>query len=85
MHGCFGSAQVTHTRCLTGAWRDVAAPISCLLAGCFLNEGARESLSRLAITPAKYDEGTLATNHNAATGERGYHNIPTVFSEVGEI
>ena len=27
------------------------------------------------ITPARYDEGTMATNHNAATGERGYHTI----------
>ena len=27
------------------------------------------------ITPARYDEGTLATNHNATTGERGYHNM----------
>ena len=50
-----------------------------------LNEGARKSWSRQAIAPAKYDEGTFTTNHNAATGERGYHNIPTVFSEVGEI
>ena len=47
---------------------------SCLLARCLLNEGATESSSRQAITPARYDEGTLATNHNAATGETGYHN-----------
>ena len=26
------------------------------------------------MTPARYDEGTIATNHNAATGEREYHN-----------
>ena len=25
-------------------------------------------------TPARYDEGTLATHHNAAKGERGYHS-----------
>ena len=61
--GASGFAQVTHTRCLTGA------SISCLVAGCLLNEGARESSSRQA-TPPKYDEGTLATNYTAATGER---------------
>ena len=27
------------------------------------------------VTPARYDEETLATNYNALTGERGYHNI----------
>ena len=31
-----------------------------------MNEGA--------IRPARYDKGTLDTNHNAATGERGYGN-----------
>ena len=25
------------------------------------------------MTPAKYDEGTLATSHNVATEERGYY------------
>ena len=49
-----------------------------MLAGCFLNEGARHSSARQAITPAIYDEETLATNHVAATGERGYHNRPLV-------
>ena len=37
----------------------------------FMNEEARHSSERQAITPAtpaRYDEGTLATNHNAATG-----------------
>ena len=48
--------------------------VACLLAGCLLNKGARESSSRQAITPARYDEGILATNHNATTGERGHHN-----------
>ena len=41
---------------------------------------------RNATTPARYDEGTLATNHYAATGERGYHNIdqvPGIISFVG--
>ena len=33
------------------------------------------SSEKQAITPARYDEGTIATNHNTATGERGYHNI----------
>ena len=32
-----------------------------------MNEGA--------ITPARYDEGTLDINHNAATGGTGYHTI----------
>ena len=50
------------------------AVVGSLLAGCLLNEGARESSSRQAITPARYDEGTLAANHNAATGGRRYHN-----------
>ena len=44
--------------------------IGWLLAGCLLNEEARRSSSRQAIKPARYDEGTLAINHNAATGER---------------
>ena len=48
--------------------------VACLLAGCLLNKGARESSSRQAITPARYDEGKLATNHNTATEERGYNN-----------
>ena len=39
-----------------------------------LDEGARLSSERQAIMPARYDEGTMATNHNAATWERGYHN-----------
>ena len=70
------------TRSFTqGAWRmlgryTVVASISFLRAcfGCILNEGARESSSRQAITPARYDEGTLATNHNAAKGKGGYRN-----------
>ena len=37
---------------------------SYLLAGCLLNEGARESSSRQAITPVRYGEGTSTTNHN---------------------
>ena len=70
----FGSAMVTHTRCLTmleviGSWISC-----CLLARYPLDEGARISSERQAITPARFDGGTLATNHNAATGERGYHN-----------
>ena len=50
--------------------------LACLLTTCLLNEGVRESSSRQAIiiTPARHDEGTVATKHNAATGERGCHN-----------
>ena len=33
--------QVIYTRCLTGAWRNLVASISWLLAGCLLNEAAR--------------------------------------------
>ena len=44
------------------------------LARCLLNEGARRSSEKQAITPVRYDEGTIAINHNATTGERGYHN-----------
>ena len=36
--------------------------------------GDRILTSRQAMTPARYEEGTLATNHNAATRGRGYHN-----------
>lgn len=32
------------------------------------DEEASKYSFRQAITPAKYDEGTLATNNNAATG-----------------
>ena len=57
------------TQGATGTWRDVVAClVACLLAGYFVNEGARGSSSRQAITPAKYDEETLATNHNAVQG-----------------
>ena len=44
--------------------------VAVCLARCLLNEGARRSSEKQAITPARYDEGTNATNHNAATGER---------------
>ena len=49
-----------------------------------LNEEARRSSERLAITPARYDEGTIATNHKATTWERGYHHIITIahFPEI---
>ena len=40
--------------------------------------GARHSSEKQAITPARYDEGMFATNHNAAAGERGYHNITQI-------
>ena len=41
------------------------------LSRCLLNGGARRSSETHAITPARYDKGTIATNHTAATGERG--------------
>ena len=45
---------------------------SCLLTRRVSSERAGEkSSSRQAITPARYDERTLAKKHNAATGERG--------------
>ena len=46
--------------------------VAAYLAGCLLNEGASRSPGRQAITPARYEEGALVTNLNAATGERGY-------------
>ena len=49
--------------------------VAVCLARCLLNEGARSSSERQAITPAKYDDGGIATNRNAATGEGGYRNI----------
>ena len=41
-----------------------------------MNEGARHSSKRQAISPTGCDEGTLITpNRNAAIiGETGYHN-----------
>ena len=46
--------------------------VVCLLAGCLLNKGARESPIRAGEDAlAWYAEGRFATNHNAATGERG--------------
>ena len=32
-------------------------------------------IGEAATTPARYDEGTLATDQHTATGGRGYHNI----------
>ena len=37
-----------------------------------------------AKTPARYDEGALATNHNAATEERTYHNTSPPWRAVYE-
>ena len=37
-------------------------------------KGRGAHTKKQAIAPAMYDEGTIATNHNAATGERGYHD-----------
>ena len=46
--------------------------VATCLARSLVNEGARHSSERQAIRPARYGEGTLATDHNAATGDRGY-------------
>ena len=51
---------------------DVVASISCLLARRMLFERRGERAQ--AMTPARFDEGILATDHNTVTGERGYHN-----------
>ena len=71
----FGSALVSHSRCLT-MLKVIGSCISCCSPRQMSSERWGEALTRKrqAITPARYDEGTLATNHNAATGERGYHN-----------
>ena len=79
--GASRSLQVTHRRCLTDArnmW--LLGLLTCLLAGCLLHDGARQSSSRqaLAITPARFDEVTLGTNHNAVTRERGYCSTTVV-------
>ena len=66
-------SSITH-KVLDKCLEVVVVYISSLLAGCLLNKGARGSSFRQATTPARYDEGTLATNHNAATGRRGYHD-----------
>ena len=66
--GASGSAQITYTRSLTGAWKDVVASISCLLARCRRDDGENKHSSWNARTPARYDEGIFATNHNPATG-----------------
>ena len=78
---CYAGVPLGLLRSLTrgasrmlGSYSCLCSLLACLLAGCLLNEGARESSSRQTITPARCDEETLATNHNAATGERGYHN-----------
>ena len=31
------------------------------------------------MSPVRYDDGTIATRHNAATGERGCHNSSLCF------
>ena len=61
-----------------GAWKVIILVLSvaCLLVGCLLNEGARHSSAkqgRRQRLPGMM-RGTLATNLNAATGERRYHN-----------
>lgn len=62
---------------------------ACLLAGCLVNKRGREYLSRQAITRAKCNEGTLVTNHNAATEKRGYNytRAPSkaVFADTSKI
>ena len=61
--GAFGSALVTHTRCL----RMLEVTGSCIISCCLTcqmspNERARDSSERKTITPASYDEETLSTN-----------------------
>ena len=83
--GASGSGQVTPTSCLTGVLGSCSCLclVACLLAGCLLNEGARESSSGQAITPARYDEGSPATsNHNAAIGE-SREGMPSQFCSGG--
>ena len=43
--------------------------IAVCLARCLLNEGARRSSEKQAITPARYDLGAIATNHSAQQGK----------------
>ena len=53
----------------------VVAFVACLLAECLLNEGARDSTPRQAMTPSRCDEGILATN-NGNTATTGREGIP---------
>ena len=59
-----------------GAWR--LSFSSQLLSSCsphvFWRKGGKCSSARRTTTPARYDEGTPGADHNAATGERGYHS-----------
>ena len=71
---CLGHSHKVLDGCVEEKYIIVACIINCLLAGCLLREGARQYSPRQAITPARYDEGTLVTNDDAATEERGYHN-----------
>ena len=44
-------------------------------------KGREDQLPRQAITPARYYEGTLATDHHGATGERRYQSTnPMLYS-----
>ena len=76
MQGCLSRRSGDSQNVLDGCMEVIVllTLVACLLAGCLLNEGAREPSSEQGKTPARYDEGTHATNRNAATGERGYHN-----------
>ena len=38
-----------------------------------MNQGRENHASWHAITPVRHNEGASATDHNATTGERGYH------------
>ena len=55
--------------------------VAVCVARCLLNEGARRSSEKQTTTPARYDEGKIATNHNATAGKSGYHN--TGFGGLG--
>ena len=45
--------------------------LSCLLAGCLLNELGEAHSSWRAMTPARYEEGIFTTNHNDRYREEG--------------
>ena len=69
-----GSGLVANRWCLTMLQLLGSCISFCLARQMFSEQGAKHSSVRQVITPAEYDEGTLGTNHNAATRETGHGN-----------
>ena len=85
--GASGSVQVPHTRCLTVAWKLYFLVLrSWLLARRMSSERRGERIlfraGDNACLTGMMRPYLLATNHNAATGERGYHHISKRFALI---